>query len=54
MNEEYKNLTEDELVFADHFAEVGNFSALRELREVSDSRDTIPEKLVIDRRPRND
>lgn len=36
---EYKNLTPSELVWADHFAETGNFAALRELRELSASRD---------------
>lgn len=36
--EEYKNLTESELVFADHYAETGNWSALSKMRELSESR----------------
>ena len=55
MNEEYKNLTKDELVFADHFAETGNWTALKEMQKVSASRDTVPGRpIVIDRRDKNE
>jgi hypothetical protein len=34
-NETYKNLTQSELNRADHYAETGNNTGLRELRELS-------------------
>jgi hypothetical protein len=36
---EYKNLTSEELVFADHYAETGNTAGLREMRERSSTRE---------------
>ena len=36
---EYRNLSNDELVFADHYAETGNWGALRQLRELSAQRE---------------
>lgn len=36
---QFKNLTKDELVFADHYAETGNWSALAKMRELSESRE---------------
>lgn len=36
---EYKNLTEFELVWADHYAEIGDFEQLRYFRELSASRE---------------
>ena len=35
---EYQNLTQDELEWADHLAETGNFSGLRRMQELSASR----------------
>ena len=36
---EYKNLTEEELEWADHYFETGNFAALRKLKEKSHIQD---------------
>lgn len=36
---EYRNLTERELVYADHYAETGNMAGLRRMQELSASRE---------------
>ena len=41
---EYENLTEDELVWADHYAETGNTAGLNQYRKLSASRDAKPEE----------
>ena len=43
---EYKNLTEDELSMADHYAEIGDFGALRGFQRLSAEREgNCPERL---------
>ena len=37
--EEFEYLTESELVFADHYAEIGDWRALAKYRELSKSRE---------------
>ena len=39
---EYKNLTQSELEMADHYAEIGDMSALRRYQEISASREGRP------------
>ncbi len=41
---EYENLTEDELVFADHYAETNNGQGLRKMQELSKSRENNGER----------
>lgn len=38
----YENLTEEDLVFADHYFESGNFEALAKLQKVSAKRGNKP------------
>lgn len=39
---EYENLTKDELEFADHYFESGNFNALAKLQKISAERGNKP------------
>lgn len=39
VQKEYRNLSESELVEADHYAETGNREGLRKMRETSKRRD---------------
>jgi len=38
VQKEFENLNDSELIEADHYAETGNFSALRRMREISEGR----------------
>lgn len=56
MTDPYRNLTESELIEADHYAETGNREGLRKMQERSASRNTpsVPQHHQTNREPQWD
>lgn len=52
-NEDFKNLTESELIRADHYAETGNWGALNAMQELSHQRERDNQNLLNAHRVRD-